>query len=152
MVHLDGFFHQVVQGVGIQVALRDHHQAQRVTNHLDDRVVFGQLGEFAKNRAGVGVFHVGFEGHHAFFFHHGLQFANQQHQGQVVGLVPLGALDALADATHRGLEHRKTVGHQRSADGRAPDDDEFERCGLDDGGHLAASEDVPAKNRAKHNR
>jgi hypothetical protein len=140
-----------IDGIRVQVALRDDHQAQWVTNHLDNRVVFDQLGEFTKDGAGFGVLYVTFQGHHAFFLHDALQLADQHHQCQVVGLVPFGAFDTGTDATHGGFEHGQAVAHQRGANGRAANDDELKRGGLDDGSHFAAVDDVTTEHSAKHN-
>ena len=63
MVMFDGNIEHVIHRIGVETTRGHNHQADGVGDHVDQRVIFHELGIFGEDRGGVRVFHMRFKSH-----------------------------------------------------------------------------------------
>ena len=143
VVGLDLVVHQAFDLVRVQVA-RDHH-AQVVGDELRDMVVVAHHRVLLEQRRAVRLFHVLLDRHQAFLARLLQDVVHQRHQLHVARLGVLAALEALAQAARRGLQHLGLVVGDEGAERRAADGCHLEGQRMQHHGDVAAVRDEHAE-------
>ena len=141
--------HQRLDLMGVQVAR--HHHAQVVGDELRHVVVVADHRVFLEQRRSVRLFHVLLDRHQAFLAGLLQDVVHQRHQLHVARLGVLAALEALAQALGRGLQHLGLVVGDERAEGRASNGRHLEGQCLQHHGDVAAVRDEHTENGRQRN-
>ena len=121
--------------------------AQGIANKIDYLGIFGNIGIFAENGAGFGLFHVAFNADDAFAVHLGKQGVEQGQGFQIAPLAGAGVGKKVLEAFDDEPEGVLGLRTEKRAQAAAQNDDEFSR--LEQHRPLAVGERVAGKHRKR---
>jgi len=135
--------------MGIERAGRDHHQAQRVADQVDQRLVGHQARIFGEDGGAGRILDMGFERDGTFHAQRLHEARDKEDAVEKILFLIFGTLEHLAKAAAQRLQVRARIADDQRADGCATDDDHFMRQGVENRANVAAGEDEAAKHHGE---
>jgi len=149
MVGLDGLIHDLLHGIGTEVAGRNDHESHGIGDQVQQGMIMQDLGVLAKNGAGLRVFNVGFQRHRPFGLERFHDLGHHENRAQVVFFFVGRPFEHFAHALAQAFDDFHAVAHQGGGHTSTHNDEGLNGGRFDDGRHGATRHHVAAKDEHK---